>query len=272
MGDWVSSDTSRYCAMGTVEQTQNTRGTAIAPGGVNTKGNYGELISSVPFDAHGMLLHISGPLGASNRGLADISLGPAGSEQIIINDIHVDSANNNCIAPFYFSIPIPAGSRIAARIQSSGGATMRFAGNLLSSGFADISPFGKVTTYGADTTDSGGTQIDPGATAGIKGSWTQITASTTAPIVKLLLAIGGNANSARVNSSWLIDVGIGNAGDETILIHDIPLVFSDIYILPKSIGPISVSIPAATRIAVRAQSTNTDTTDRLFDIVLYGIS
>ena len=257
--------------MGTVEQAQSSRGTNIAPGGVNTKGNYAELMLSSPFDAHGLLLHVNAP-GVTAKALFDISMGPPGSEQIFINNLHTDGVSANVATSFHFPINIPALTRIAARIQSSNAASFRLAGHLYSGGFADISPFGKITTYGANTSDSGGTPIDPGASAGMKGAWIEVVGSTTSPITKLIIAIGQDANGVRNDTSWLFDVGVGSSGNESILIQNIPLVYDDGHIHPKSIGPISISIPAATRIAVRAQCTNTDATDRLFDIVFYGIS
>ena len=274
MSDWYGSDTTRYCAIGTVEQTQSSRGTGIAPGGVNTKGNYAELISNTPFDAHGLILHVTGPVSAANRALTDIATAPQGGTQtVIIHNLHTDGIFANIISSFHFPISIPAQTQISARVQNSGGAAhVRLAGHLYSCGLADLSPFGKVVTYGASTSDSGGTEIDPGGTAGVKGSWVQITSSTTSPIVKMVIAIGGDSNSARVNTSWLFDLGIGSAGSEQVVQNNIPLVFNDAHILPRVIGPFSISIPAATRIAVRAQCTNADATDRLFDVVLYGIS
>lgn len=260
--------------MGTVEQAQNSRGTGIAPGGVaNTKGNYGELISSTPFDAHGVLIHLEGPMDVSSRALADISIGPLGSEQIILTNLHVDATNRNVAASFHFPIGIPEKTRISARVQHNGTAAhVRLAGHLYSSGFADFSPLSKVVTYGADTTDSGGATIDPGAVAGTKGAWTGVATNTTSHISQLLMAIGSGANGTRSNTSWLVDVGIGPAGQETLLEENIPLVFNGGYIQPKIIGPKPVSIPNGTRVSIRASCTNTDATDRLFDIVLYGVS
>lgn len=273
MGDWLSTDTTRYCAMGTVEQAQNSRGTTLITGGANTKGGYGELTQSTPFDISEMLIHVQAPIGASARALVDIARGTVGSEQVFIENIHVDSVNANVMVPFRFPIQIPRGDRISARAQGSGvGNSVGVSGLLVSGGFAELSSFGKVTTYGADTSDSGGTLIDPGGTAGVKGSWIPITISTTSPISRLLIAIGGDANGVRANTSWLVDLGIGPPGNEQIILNNMSLVFNDAYIYPKSIGPKSVSIPAATRIAIRAQCTNADATDRLFDVVLYGVS
>ena len=273
MSDWISSDTSRYCAMGTVEQTQSSRGTSLAVLAINTKGGYGELINSSPFDTNGIMVCLS-PYNVGSRCLVDIAIGPIGSEQVIVNNLHIDNVINDQISvSFCFPVAIPGQTRIAARMQSSSAsAKLAIAGHLLSSGFADVSPLGKVTTYGVDMSDSGGTQIDPGAIAGVKGAWAQIVSNTTSPITKLAIVIGGDTNSIRANSSWLLDIGIGSSGSETVLINNLPLVFHENYIFPKIIGPMSVSIPTATRIAVRAQSTNVDATDRLFDIALYGVS
>lgn len=272
MSDWISSDVTRYCAMGTVEQTQNSRGTGIAPGGVNTKGNYGELIASSPFDADGMLIHLEGPFGVAGRALADIAIGSPGSEGIFLNNLHIDARIGNTVALFHFPVAIPAQSRIAARVQSSEGAQLvRIMGHLYGNGFASMSSFGKITTYGANTSDSGGVAVDPGATAGIKGSWAQITSNATSDISRLLIAVGADANISNFSASWLFDLGIGSAGNEIALLKDQALVHT-YHMSPRVIGPLSVSIPAGSRISIRASCTTTNATNRLFDVVLYGVS
>ena len=258
--------------MGTVEQVQNSRGTMITSGVANTKGNYGLLSSGIPFDSHGIFIHVQGPLSDTKQTLVDIAAGTIGSEQVFLNNLHVDAVFANVVAPFYFPVPLPKNTRVSARAQSSAASSLvGVMGHLFSTSFADMSPLGKVTTYGANTTDSGGTAIDPGAIAGTKGSWVQI-GVTTSPIVKLLIAIGGDSNSIRARTSWLFDIGIGTAASEQVIRGNIPLIFDDAYILPKTIGPFSISIPTGTRIAVRSQCSNTDATDRLFDVILYGIS
>jgi hypothetical protein len=40
---------------------------------------------------------------------------------------------------------------------------------------------------------------------------------------------------------------------------------------PNTVGPLPVDIPAGTRIAARMQASITDATDRLMDVIVYGI-
>ena len=136
------------------------------------------------------------------------------------------------------------------------------------------SPLGLVTPYGADTSDSGGMAVDPGGTVDTKGAYSELAASTTYPIKQLMLVIGGRGNTTQLTQRVLIDVAIGGAGSEQIVFPDIGYganVGTDLGI-PLVVGPYPVDIPAGTRLAVRAQSSINNATDRLFDACLYGVS
>ena len=116
--------------------------------------------------------------------------------------------------------------------------------------------------------------MDPGATANTKGSYAEITSSTSYDTRMLLIAFGGQGNLIRTNCRWLVDIATGSAGSETVIIADLAVGSHNIgdNVLPAYIGPIPVHIPAGTRIAARCQCDITDATDRLMDIALYGIS
>jgi hypothetical protein len=70
-----------------------------------------------------------------------------------------------------------------------------------------------------------------------------------------------------------MDVAIGASGSEKIIL---PNLFMTTHttsdeIAPSVFGPYSVYIPSGTRLAVRAQCSITDATDRTFDAMIYGI-
>jgi hypothetical protein len=46
---------------------------------------------------------------------------------------------------------------------------------------------------------------------------------------------------------------------------------TDYYFTPATFGPLSVQIPANTRLSARCQCSITDATDRLIEVALYGL-
>jgi hypothetical protein len=259
------------------ENTSNSRGTTITAGATaNTKGSYTQLIASTPFDADWIEVEITwGSVPTGGEILVDIAVGAAGSEQDMISNLQYCDSSAYSFSRYLFPIRVSAGTRIAARSQcNTGSATIHVKVNLMGSGFISPFPLSRVTTYGANTSDSGGTSIDPGGVANTKGAYTEIAAATSDPIRGLFLAIGIQANTARTAGTWLVDIAVGAAGSEQIIIPNLGLVASgdtDL-IMPSTIGILPCSIPAGTRVAVRAQSTITDAADRLFDLIIYGVS
>jgi hypothetical protein len=94
-----------------------------------------------------------------------------------------------------------------------------------------------------------GTTVTAASSASSKGSWTQLIASTTNPVVGILVLL-----EVSSTATFLIDIGTGASGSEVVLIPDIYAYFG------SSAGPMSaaiffpVQVPAGTRIAARCQS------------------
>lgn len=89
-----------------------------------------------------------------------------------------------------------------------------------------------------------------GATLHTKTAWTQYIASTPAAANLLLYSPAGNVYAT--DSSVLVDIGIGAAGAETVIVGNLPVgnwAFSNI---PPITIP--VRIPAGSRISLRAQT------------------
>lgn len=89
-----------------------------------------------------------------------------------------------------------------------------------------------------------------GATPHTKTAWTQYIASTASAANLLLYSPAGNVYAT--DSSVLVDIGIGPAGSETVIVPNLPVgswAFSNI---PPITIP--VRIPAGSRVAVRAQT------------------
>jgi hypothetical protein len=255
----------------------STGTTVTANGSGNTKGSYAQLIASTAFSSQMLMLIFDTPNSGTRDFLVDIAIGGAGSEQIIISNLLVSPAVDNTFmgAIFQFAVNIPAGTRIAARCQSStGSSNLKVTIQLFGAGLATGEIGSTVDTYGENTSDSGGTAIDPGGSANTKGSYTQITASTNKSHRYLTIAFGNRLNGTMTSGSWLVDIAIGGAGSEVVIISNLNLhaVSTADGITPQVITRIPVNIPAGTRIAVRAQSSITDATDRLVDVAIYGES
>lgn len=113
---------------------------------------------------------------------------------------------------------------------------------------ASSGAIGVQTTIGADLTNTRGTAVVSAGSANVKGSWTQLVASTAA-VTNCLVIYAYGASSAQ---RYLLDIGIGGAGSETVLIPNLhaggnALAFPNIWRIP-------INVPAGTRISARIQA------------------
>lgn len=258
--------------------TAVSRGTTITSGAAHTKGStYTTLIASTAFDASAIWIMLD-DCPAGNDFLIDIAIGAASSEVIICSNLYGGTSTGSLVygANYFVPIKITAGTRVSARCQATGASqAIRVSALLFAQGFLPGQPLSLVTTYGDATADSGGTSIDPGGTANTKpATFTEIVASTTYPIRALIVAFGNQANAVRTSASWLVDVAIGAASSEQIIFPNIVLNASSSpdTVLPQTTPPLPVNIPAGTRLSARAQCDIIDATDRLFDVIIYGVS
>lgn len=100
----------------------NSTGTIVTPGSSGTKGAYVQLTGSTPVDFGGFFVIFdgdnSGTSGAGMLEFIDISIGPSGSEVVIVPNLLVPRYATVSAPPSVspmFTIPIPAGTRIASR-------------------------------------------------------------------------------------------------------------------------------------------------------------
>lgn len=250
----------------------NSMGASVTSGAANTKGSYAELLASATYDAQGFFLWMQKAGHSNNDVLVDVAVGAAASETIIVNNLVGPNVGNGECTQYYIPLPIPAGTRLSARCQAVGASDVSKIGVTLASGHPLGWSGGSVTTYGANTTDSGGVSVDPGGTANTKGAYSELTSSTTYDHRALILAIGEQNNFVRSSSGFRIDLAVGAGGSEQIIIPDILMAQSaggDNF-MPRSFH-FRTHIPAGSRIAVRAQCSITDASDRLFDAILYGV-
>lgn len=274
MSDWFLDDSSpRSGTAGVIYQWSG--GTLIGTAVANVKtATWALLNPAIPFDADLAIVQI----GPRTRGVNsvqqffDVAKGTAGSESIFLTNLaHATSASQQC-AVFYFPISIPAGTRLTAREQASQtGDTGSISLTLLSSGMSTPSPFSRITTYGATTSTTRGVLVDGGATANKKGAWAEIVASTTSS-TKAIILVMTNGGLSRGQAHYLVDVGIGPAGSETVFLPNLPFrVNATLNVTPQTSGPWEVNVPAGNRLAVRMQTNTTNATDRTLDCLLYAM-
>lgn len=241
----------------------------------NTKGDYTEITSALANDCYGMIVQMNGNVGFSRDFLIDISTGAAGAESVLVADMlcsELIGVNFNARVG-YIPVYIRAGTRVAARAAVNAGTSQTAAVRIqfLNRRSLIMQPRWS-ETYGANSGDSGGTSIDPGASINTKGAYVTV-GTTTRRISQLCAFIGTQLNTTRGTCAWFVDIAL-TAGAEVIIIPDFWLTAhatTDL-IAPMYYGPFAVDIPSGTAIRVRAQCSINDATDRLFDIVLYGFA
>jgi hypothetical protein len=206
-------------------------------------------------------------------GLLDIAVGAAASEQIIIPDLLIATRS---LQPVTFMVPVhvAAGSRIAARCQNGGalGQTLGVSIELFTAGWLRLPSPGRVTAYGVNTADSGATNIDAGAVANTKGSYAQLSAAVNRTRA-VILAIGDQDDQIRNAAEWLVDLAVGAAASEQVVLPNLRLACNSTsdMILPLVLGPFPVEIPEGSRLSARAQCSTATAGDRVFDLAVYGI-
>jgi hypothetical protein len=244
-----------------------------ASGIANVKGAYAEIEAAIPFEAQGLYV-MMGPSTGQGDVLFDLAVGAAAAEQIFWPNLQF-SEHGLSNAHVYAPLHLPSGLRVAHRSQHSGGIKNNHLGVLFlgQGALQGYGLSGVVETWGATTADSGGTSVDPGATADTKGAYSELITTTVRDSKWLVLRIGQNTDIIRSNCRWWIDIAIGAAGSEQIIIPDIQV---ECWSTSDKISPTNVSlpcnIPAGVRVAARSRCNINTAGDRLFDLTAYGLS
>lgn len=251
--------------------------TVTASASTHTKGAFTTLIASTSFAADAVQLVIAAMNdGADRRYVFDLAIGGAGSEVVIVPDLFVATTSNGPLVTRAMLLPmaIPAGSRLSARTQCNVGSNSLFlSAQIIAGDAATVFTLGSAAaaSYGQTLASTRGTTIDPGASAGTKGAYVEITPATSSgqDARWMLVHLNQVNNILPASADVRIDIATGGSGSETIIWPDLPAstrvnapgIWPAQYFLP-------VAIPSGTRIAIRAQSSITDATDRVFDVVV----
>ena len=257
--------------------TATSEGTKVtASVTANTKGAWAELTASTGFDLQGFLVSFSAePQTGQPNLLLDIGVGGGGSEEIIFEDLLLCPSSNydSDFSKFvYAPVRIGAGIRVAARCQGTvGSEVINISLNAVPSAFTSMMPGSNVIAFGANTADSGGISVDPGGTANTKGAWTEIDASTSDNIKGIWITQATVNNTANRVQRCMYDVAIGGSGSEEIIAENLIYIGSQqetVFSMPVFFP---IDVPSGSRLAIRAQTTTTDATDRIMDHVIYGV-
>ena len=114
-----------------------------------------------------------------------------------------------------------------------------------------------VTTFPqqVETSTSAGVTVTGDATANTKGAWTELIASNDATSDWLLVDATQSANGNGVDTSYLLDIGTGASGSETVRIADIFCGYRPPSTGGRRVQPFlfPLRVASGTRIAARAQ-------------------
>lgn len=241
-----------------------------ANGSNNVKGSYAQITASSGFTCNALILGFYG--GSSNAGenyLFDLATGAAASEVVLIANIAFSTegvADATAKWTRQFPAAIASGTRISARVQCSvGGRNMRAALSLVAAG--GVAGIATWNTYGSNTSTSLPTLVDPGAVANTKGSYVQMTASSSAVTQWIGVDTTNGGNAGPNGASWYLDLATGAAASEVVLIPDIGAYIGD-FILNTKLQYWLTYIAAGTRIACRSSCDNTASPDRLIYVSL----
>lgn len=241
---------------------------------VSISTSYTQIIAATTFDWSGFYVTLQqANAAAHSEQRCSIGIGSAASEWDLVPDLLLQIGTNffdqgNTI---YVPVSVPAGSRLAGKSSSATG-TVRCALQGVAMGSLPVPPCQFGVGYGGS--GNTGTQVDPGTTANTKGSWQQITASTSFHHKFIALTLNSGNNAALTNANFLIDIGVGAGGSETVIYENLSMIQggNEDRMNPPWFGFFPCDIPAGSRLAVRAQSTFTTNTDRLFNVTLIGLS
>lgn len=196
---------------------------------------------------------VIGTSGVDTSMLLDIGIGAAAAETVVVANVPVGFIGAG--VPTFLPIHIPAGTRIAARIQAA----------VVSDTYSPIvvlhyggrpgmwSGYSIAETIGVDTATSGPTTGDLADNA-----WDETIASTANSYRALTCHICGPAGStALLTAVPVVDVGVGGAGSEQVLGSYVCRT-STAEVVSNVTGPpfLEVDIPAGSRLAIRKNVTS----------------
>lgn len=201
----------------------------------------------------------------------------SGNVYVICPDLRVPGLRVARSGVIHYLLPlhVPQGKQLAFRCQSAAGGSngLRILCGGSSNGHYGAQGYSRMVSLYTPAAGSLGITVDPGGTANTKGSWVQMTGSSSDRVVAVMTCIGDGGDIGRAaNQNMAVDIGIGAGGSERVLIPDITFsadTNSDQW-GPKLGGPYPCDVPSGTRFAMRTQCSVNTASDRLADFGLWG--
>lgn len=262
MAVWYVSDAGSN-AMGGQVLSSSLLTTVTASSTANALGNWVALHTATPFHASRLMVLMGkadwAASAVNTQALFDIGVGASGAESVIVPNIAF--GGSLAFSCWEFPIVIAQGSRVVMRIRSAVASKANtFGARINGGGFGPESSY-LATTYGAVTTSSRGTVLTAAGSTNVKSAWSEIILATTSPARWLYVGIGMANTTIQSAADCLMDIGMGAAGAEQVIIPDISFGMSaneQLNLHMPCLFP--VNIPVGARLAVRYQATVTGST------------
>ena len=127
----------------------------------------------------------------------------------------------------------------------------------------------QVSHFGPSAAGRNPITVTSGGAAHTKGAWTQLIASTPYDAYGIWVSIDG-VHVANTNTAYLVDIGVGPAGSELVILPNLDAWGADNTGLGLRLYWFPVYIPAGSRIVARSQSSTASKTCRVM-IALDGV-
>lgn len=242
--------------------------TEVPHGAIHTKGSWKQIIASIPRNWDGVVLRFHSQ--GYYRYMVDLGIGPLGEEVVVVPDIPWQAYTHEILGGF-LPVSLPAGQRLAMRLQNSnggGGSGLRGivtgvgATQRTLTGYNRMERFGVVPASTQLTTLTG-----DDTTAAAWGAWVEM-GTTTFPW-NLMEIHTMNPTTAF---AWMeIEIGVGAMGSEVVLLDNyFRTRLSGLNLSIESPYQWPVSLPEGTRIAARVRANGTTTIDIQCSVGGYG--
>lgn len=235
----------------------NTASTALTSvtAGARAYGSYVELSAATGFEYHGLWVLVGNP-SAANASFR-LAIGGAGSEQVIADQIYCPSpSTRQQLFQIYMPLKVPAGVRLAISMSRNAGTTGTFAVAVIGMAGGTTWPVGyqRATGYGPTAAAPNGVTVTASASAHTKGSYAELTSSTTNPMRLMQVVIAGNETSTGFQ---FVDVAVGAASSEVIVVPNLVLrTHANTQEANGLVYTLPVNQPSGVRVAARCQATN----------------
>jgi hypothetical protein len=237
--------------------SMSTSMTVTGSGTAHTKGAWTQIFASTTVDSGWVVLMPDDvAVSATNTAtLVDIGVGAAGSERVVVADINVGGWGHG--PSFQAPLFVPAGSRVAVRLQSAVvSKVMNGRLSLIPSAIlGDASQFSE--TWGTVSASSIGLLLTTPSVSGTDTAWQQITAGITRDTNWVTFSLGCNTGGNIAASKGTFTIGYGASGSEQPLLANARWEQLGTETIRPCTYVVPCNLPAGTRLAIRWNSTST---------------